>query len=65
MGVWSPARGALPVSKYTATCQFDNEALCSTNFVTYAVGGIGQQMHGYAAYVPRDVVESGRRKLVH
>jgi hypothetical protein len=33
------------------------------DIVTYAVGGTGPHMHGYAAYIPRDVVESGWRKL--
>jgi hypothetical protein len=33
------------------------------DIVTYVVGGTGQQGHGYGAYIPRDVVESGRRKL--
>jgi hypothetical protein len=33
------------------------------DIVTYVVGGIGQRLRGYAAFIPRDVVESTRRKL--
>ena len=33
------------------------------DIVTYTVGGIGQRMRGYAAFIPRDVVDSTRRKL--
>jgi hypothetical protein len=33
------------------------------DIVTYVVGGTGQKMRGYAAYIPRDVVESTRRKV--
>ena len=33
------------------------------DIVSYVVGGTGQQQRGYAAYIPRTVVESGRRKL--
>ena len=32
------------------------------DIVTYSVGGMGQNMRGYASYIPRDVVESTRRK---
>ena len=33
------------------------------DIVSYVVGGRGQQQRGYAEYVPRLVVESGKRKL--
>ena len=33
------------------------------DIVSYVVGGTGQQQRGYAAYIPRSVVESGRRTL--
>ena len=33
------------------------------DIVSYVVGGTGQQQRGYAEYIPRLVVESGKRKL--
>ena len=33
------------------------------DIVTYVVGGSDRQLRGYAAYVPRHVIEAGRRKL--
>jgi hypothetical protein len=34
------------------------------DIVSYSFGGIGQRMRGYAAYVPRDLVELSRRRAV-
>jgi hypothetical protein len=33
------------------------------DIVSYVVGGTGQQLRGYAEYVPRQMVESGKRNL--
>lgn len=33
------------------------------DIVSYVVGGAGQQLHGYASYVPRDVVKASARRL--
>jgi hypothetical protein len=33
------------------------------DIVSYRIGGTGQQLLGYASYVPRKVVESSKRKL--
>jgi len=33
------------------------------DIVSYVVGGTRQQLRGYGSYIPRHVVESGKRKL--
>jgi hypothetical protein len=60
--------GAIPLGSVVAPAPFvqwrgewENR---SGDIVSYSFGGIGQQMHGYAAYIPREAVEASRRRSV-
>ena len=56
-----PPGSAIPPERFSEwRGEWENER---GDIVTYIVGGIGQQMRGYAAYIPHQMVEEARRKL--